>query len=109
MKAFQKANGLSQTGKVDKAKTLAKLQARSGSYAAYDVAGATPFFNACYDNAVHLYGELCKYVGAKPSQIVCHSEGYKQGIASNHADVMHWFPLPWQEHGLFPVRCSGLC
>lgn len=90
--AFQKANGLPQTGKVDKYKTLPKLQARSGSYAAYDVAGATPFFNACYDNAVHLYGELCKYTGAKAAQIVCHSEGYKQGIASNHADVMHWFP-----------------
>ena len=24
--------------------------------------------------------------------ILCHSEGYKLGIASNHADVMHWFP-----------------
>ncbi len=24
--------------------------------------------------------------------ITCHSEGYKQGIASNHGDVMHWFP-----------------
>jgi len=24
--------------------------------------------------------------------IICHSEGYKLGIASNHGDVMHWFP-----------------
>ena len=24
--------------------------------------------------------------------VICHSEGYKRGIASNHADVMHWFP-----------------
>jgi len=24
--------------------------------------------------------------------IICHSEGYKQGVASNHGDVMHWFP-----------------
>ena len=24
--------------------------------------------------------------------IICHCEGYKQGIASNHGDVMHWFP-----------------
>ena len=24
--------------------------------------------------------------------VICHSEGYQRGIASNHADVMHWFP-----------------
>ena len=24
--------------------------------------------------------------------VICHSEGHKRGIASNHADVMHWFP-----------------
>ncbi len=24
--------------------------------------------------------------------IICHSEGCKLGIASNHGDVMHWFP-----------------
>ena len=23
--------------------------------------------------------------------IGCHSKGYKLGITSNHADVMHWF------------------
>jgi N-acetylmuramoyl-L-alanine amidase len=23
---------------------------------------------------------------------ICHSEGAKLGIASNHGDVMHWFP-----------------
>ena len=26
------------------------------------------------------------------SAIICHSEGFKLGIASNHADVLHWFP-----------------
>ena len=24
--------------------------------------------------------------------ILCHAEGYRAGIASNHADVEHWFP-----------------
>ena len=24
--------------------------------------------------------------------VICHSEGHQRGIASNHADVMHWFP-----------------
>ena len=27
--------------------------------------------------------------------LICHSEGYKRGIASNHADVLHW----WPKHG----------
>lgn len=92
VQAFQKANGLSVDGAVGKT-TLAKLAARDGSYCAYDVKSATPFFNAAYNNAVALFGFLCNYVGAKPSEIVCHSEGYKKGIASNHADVTHWFPL----------------
>ena len=24
--------------------------------------------------------------------MICHSEGYRRGIASGHADVEHWFP-----------------
>jgi hypothetical protein len=35
---------------------------------------------------------LCKLYGLNENNIICHSEGYKLGIASNHADVMHWFP-----------------
>lgn len=23
---------------------------------------------------------------------MCHAEGYQRGIASNHGDVLHWFP-----------------
>ena len=33
-----------------------------------------------------------KEYGLKETNIICHSEGYKLGIASNHGDVMHWFP-----------------
>ena len=28
--------------------------------------------------------------------VLCHSEGYRRGIASNHADVMHW----WKKFGV---------
>ena len=35
---------------------------------------------------------LCKQYGLTEKNIICHSEGYKLGIASNHGDVMHWFP-----------------
>lgn len=40
-----------------------------------------------------LCADLCKEYGLDPTTaILCHSEGYKKGIASNHGDVMHWFP-----------------
>ncbi len=35
---------------------------------------------------------LCKQFNLTEKDIICHSEGYKLGIASNHGDVMHWFP-----------------
>ena len=34
----------------------------------------------------------CKQYGLTEKDIICHCEGYKLGIASNHGDVMHWFP-----------------
>ena len=40
--------------------------------------------------------ELCVYLcglyGLTEENIICHSEGHGLGIASNHGDVMHWFP-----------------
>jgi N-acetylmuramoyl-L-alanine amidase len=27
-----------------------------------------------------------------PDNIISHAEGYQKGVASNHADVGHWFP-----------------
>ena len=35
---------------------------------------------------------LCKQYGLTEKDIICHSEGHKLGVASNHGDVMHWFP-----------------
>jgi uncharacterized protein YjdB len=35
---------------------------------------------------------LCKEYKLDEKDIICHCEGYKKGVASNHADVMHWFP-----------------
>lgn len=35
---------------------------------------------------------LCKLYGLTDADVICHSEGYRKGISSNHADVMHWFP-----------------
>ena len=50
------------------------------------------YFNAVYKEAVELCVYLCNQYGLTEKNIICHSEGYKLGLASNHADVMHWFP-----------------
>jgi hypothetical protein len=52
------------------------------------------YFNATYLEAVELCAMLCAEYFIAPNKpfLICHSEGYKLGMASNHADVMHWFP-----------------
>lgn len=50
------------------------------------------YFEKVYKEAVELCVYLCKMFGLDEKDIICHSEGHKKGIASNHADVMHWFP-----------------
>ena len=50
------------------------------------------YFNSVYQEAVDLCAYLCKLYGLTEKDIICHSEGAAMGIASNHADVMHWFP-----------------
>ena len=50
------------------------------------------YFKKVYQEAIELCAYLCKLYGLTEKDIICHSEGYKRGIASNHGDVMHWFP-----------------
>jgi N-acetylmuramoyl-L-alanine amidase len=50
------------------------------------------YFAAVYQEAVELFAYLCKQFNLTEKNIITHSEGHKLGIASNHADVMHWFP-----------------
>ena len=53
------------------------------------------YFSAVYREAVELTAMLCKEYGLDPladGVIICHQEGYRRGVASNHADVLHWFP-----------------
>ena len=52
----------------------------------------TSYFNSVYKEAVELCVYLCKQYGLTEKDIICHSEGHKLGVASNHGDVMHWFP-----------------
>lgn len=39
---------------------------------------------------------LCELYGLTEQDIICHCEGHDLGIASNHADVLHW----WPKHGM---------
>ena len=58
-----------------------------------DDTNGADYFNKIYKEAAELCAYLCKQYGLDPyKNIICHSEGAKMGIASNHSDVMHWFP-----------------
>lgn len=53
------------------------------------------YFDKVYREAVELTAYLCREFNLNPMAtgvVVCHSEGHDLGIASNHGDVMHWFP-----------------
>ncbi len=64
----------------------------NGKITEYDVTAQQPYFDKIYKNAIDLCVYLCKLYNLNETNIICHSEGHKQGIASNHGDVMHWFP-----------------
>ena len=53
------------------------------------------YFDKVYKEAVELTAMLCKLYNIKPEIpfVICHSEGYERGIASNSKDVMHLFPI----------------
>lgn len=65
---------------------------RGSTMVGYDIKKNEGYFRKAWQNAVDLCVVLCKEYGLNERDIICHSEGNKKGIASNHADVMHWFP-----------------
>lgn len=53
------------------------------------------YFSRVYREAAELTAMLCRQYGLDPLEdgvIICHQEGFRRGVASNHADVLHWFP-----------------
>lgn len=57
------------------------------------------YFRQTYQAAVELTAYLCELYRLDPKAdgvVLCHSEGYARGIASNHADVLHW----WRRYGV---------
>lgn len=50
------------------------------------------YFKKAYANMVWLVAKLCREYELDPvKNVLCHSEGHRKGIASNHGDVEHWF------------------
>lgn len=66
------------------------------------------YFAKVYKEAVELCAYLCKLYGLSADTIICHAEGYKQGIASNHSDVDHWFPKHGKSMDTFRADVKAL-
>ncbi|MCX7714285.1 MAG: N-acetylmuramoyl-L-alanine amidase [Clostridia bacterium] len=66
------------------------------------------YFAAVYREAAELCAYLCKEYGLTEKDVICHSEGYKLGIASNHSDVMHWFPKHGKSMDTFRAEVKRL-
>lgn len=49
------------------------------------------YFKRCYLNAVELATYICKIYGLSSNDVTSHVEGAQSGIASNHADPLHWW------------------
>ena len=64
-----------------------------------DNLGDRDYFERTYQAAMELTADLCRKFGLDPlapGVIISHAEGAKLGIASNHADVDHW----WSRFGV---------
>ena len=66
------------------------------------------YFATIYKEATELCAFLCKQYNLTEKDIICHSEGYKLGIASNHSDVMHWFPKHGKSMDSFRLEVGRL-
>ena len=76
-----------------------------------DGLGDPVYFSKVYREAVELTAMLCVEYDLDPMAdgvVICHSEGYKRGIASNHGDVMHWFPKHGKSMDTFRADVKAL-
>ncbi len=64
----------------------------SATMKGYDVKKQEAYFRQIFKEAVEFCVYLCRKYKWTEKAIICHSEAHDLGIASSHADVMHWFP-----------------
>lgn len=68
------------------------------------------------ENAADLYGKtlylctyLCRKFGINPANVQAHYELHALGLASNHADVSHWWGkkgTPWEQYTMTRLRAD---
>lgn len=83
---------------------------QGGAMVGYDPEKNAAYFDAVYRNAVALAAMLCTRYGLDPlapGVVVDHAEGCALGIASNHADVGHWFPKHGKSMDTFRADVAG--
>lgn len=82
-----------------------------GNMLGYDVEANQGYFEAIWNNAIALCVMFCQMYNLTEENIICHSEGAEFGIASNHADVMHWFPKHGKNMDMFraEIKASLAC
>lgn len=66
------------------------------------------YFKKVYQEAIGLCAYLCKEYGLNEQNIICHCEGYKKCIASNHSDEMHWFAKHGKSMDTFRAEVKAL-
>ena len=66
------------------------------------------YFGKVYREAAELCAFLCREYGLPVESIICHSEGHDLGIASDHSDVMHWFPKHGKSMDTFRADVAAL-
>ena len=84
---------------------------QGGTMVDYNPAKNAAYFDAVYRNAVELTAMLCARYGLNPLEagvVVDHAEGCALGIASNHADVGHWFPRHGKSMDQFRAAMEAL-
>ena len=72
---------------------------QGGTMVGYDTEKNQRYFQHIFENAVDLCALLCQKYHLDPLEpgvVLCHAEGHQQGIASNHVDVLQW----WPKHGV---------
>lgn len=111
VKAYQSSKLLTADGQCGP-KTWAVLAGEPEGYCVYNPndAEVKRYFGAAYANAAELSAYLCRVYSLNPLKdgaVICHSEGYQRRVASNHSDVMHWFPLHGQNMEMFRYAVKG--
>lgn len=79
-----------------------------GTMVEYNILKNEAYFTAVYCNAVELFADLCRKYKLDPlKDIYCHCEANKLGYASNHADVMQWFPKHGKTMDMFRMEVKA--